>query len=169
MQHTGYSLIDENNNIIQSWYENLGFQSLPDNLILPNGDIVCAPSEDWQNDNYKLVKRYLVDNPPSVWHRSTSSEVVFDGTDVVETYVYPEVPNIVPQTVSPLQMRRALTELGLRTDVENAVETLDQDAKDAWQYATEIHRNNGIIANVATALNKTTEDIDNLFRLASTK
>jgi len=169
MQHTGYSLIDQNNNIIESWYENNGSRSIPDVIVLPNGDIINAPSVYETFGDYKLVKRFLVNEPPSVWHAHTSSTVEFNGTDVVETYVYPEAPNIVPQTVSPLQMRRALTELGLRTDVENAVETLDQDAKDAWQYATEIHRNNGIIAQVATALNKTTEDIDNLFRLASTK
>jgi hypothetical protein len=169
MQQTGYSLIDKDNNIIESWYENAGSRSKPDEIVLPNGDILAAPELYVENSGgYKLVKRFLVNEPPSEWYRHISSSVEFNGTDVVETYVFSETPNVVPQFVTPLQFRRALNQLDIRDDVETYVNTLSQDEKDAWEYATEFQRNNQIIANAAIALNKTSEEVDDLFRLAST-
>ncbi len=168
MQHTGFSLIDKENNIIESWYENAGYRSIPEIIILPNGDIVNAPSVYETFGNYKLVKRFLVDENPGMWFDHTSSTVEFDDTDVVETYIYPETPNVVPQSVTPLQFRRALNQLDLRTQIEQYVQTLDADSKDAWEYAISFERNNPIIASAAQALNKTIEEVDNLFRLAFT-
>jgi hypothetical protein len=168
MQQTGYSLIDKDDNIIQSWYENAGMRSKPDFIVLPNGDIVNAPDIYVFYEDYKLVKRFLVNNVPGQWYTHTSSTVVFDGTDVVETYVYPELPNVVPQSVSPLQFRKALNQMNMRTMIEDYVNTLDADSKDAWEYAISFERNNPIIASAAEALDKTTEEVDDLFRLAST-
>lgn len=84
--------------------------------------------------------------------------------------VTPAPPDIlpVPQSVSPLQFRRALNQLDLRTQIEQYVQTLDADSKDAWEYAISFERNNPIILSAAQTLNKTTEEVDDLFRLAST-
>lgn len=168
MQQTGYSLIDKDNNIIQSWYENNGMRSIPDVIVLPNDDIVNAPTVYENYGDYKLVKRFLVDNNPGIWYIHTSSTVEFNGTDVVETFVYPSEANIVPASVTPLQFRRALNQLNMRTLIEDYVKTLDVDSKDAWEYATIFERNNPIIISAAEALNKTSAEIDDLFRLAST-
>jgi len=168
MQQTGYSLIDKDNNIIESWYENAGMRSIPQIIVLPNGDILNAPVVYGVYGDYTLVKRFLVNESPGQWFRETSSVVEFNGTDVIETYVYPETPNVVPQSVTPLQFRRALNQLNLRTEIEQYVQTLDADSKDAWEYATVFERNNTIITNAAQVLNKTTEEVDDLFRLAST-
>jgi hypothetical protein len=67
----------------------------------------------------------------------------------------------------PLQFRRALNQLNLRTQIEQYVHTLDTDSKDAWEYATVFERNNPIITSATQALNKSTEEVDDLFRLAS--
>ena len=84
----------------------------------------------------------------------------------------PEAPNtpappFVPQVVTPLQARRAINAAGLRTAIEAAVAAADQDTKDAWEYATEIRRDNPIIAAMAASLNLTGEQIDDLFRAAA--
>lgn len=169
MQHTGYSLIDSNNNIVESWYENNGFRTAPEVIHIPNSDLVVhAPQLYTDYNGYKLVKRQLVNEKPSEWHRPISSTLLFDGTDVVETYVYPEEPNVVPQSVTPIQFRKALNQLNIRNEVDNYVSTLDQDSKDAWEYATSFDRGNPILAAAAVALNKTTKEVDDLFRLAST-
>lgn len=169
MQNTGFSLIDSDNNIVESWYENNGFRTAPEVIHIPNSDLVVhAPQLYTDYNGYKLVKRQLVNEKPSEWHRPISSTLLFDGTDVVETYVYPEEPNVVPQSVSPIQFRKALNQLNIRNEVDNYVGTLDQDSKDAWEYATSFDRGNPIILEATVALNKTTKEVDDLFRLAST-
>jgi len=73
---------------------------------------------------------------------------------------------LVPRSVSPLQMRRALTQTGLRDGVEAAVTQMDQDIRDAWEYAVEIQRDHPAILQLAAQMNKTPEEIDDLFVLA---
>jgi len=73
----------------------------------------------------------------------------------------------VPQSVSPWQMRRALNQLGLRAMVEAAVAAGDQDARDGWDYALEIRRDNPLLAGMASALGMTNAQLDDLFRLAA--
>lgn len=73
----------------------------------------------------------------------------------------------VPQSVTPWQMRRALNQLGLRAMVEAAVAAGDQDAKDGWDYALEIRRDNPLLAGMAQALGMTGAQLDDLFRLAA--
>lgn len=74
----------------------------------------------------------------------------------------------VPLSVTPLQFRKALNQMDMRTMIENYVNTLDADSKDAWEYAISFERNDPIIVKAAETLNKTKQEIDNLFRLAST-
>ena len=70
--------------------------------------------------------------------------------------------------VSPRQIRQALTKAGLRAQVEAAVANGDQDLKDWWEFATTFERSNPLVINMGLALNVTTEELDNLFVLAST-
>ena len=87
---------------------------------------------------------------------------------IIDTVLDPEtVPSPVPDRVSPLQMRRALSLAGLRDVVEAYVYTLDQDTKDAWEYATEIRRDSSFIAAGAIALDLSSEQLDELFRTAA--
>jgi hypothetical protein len=76
--------------------------------------------------------------------------------------------NAVPSVVTPYQMRRALRQIGLRDQVESFVNSQDEATQDAWHYALEVRRDNAILLAGATALGKTSADIDNLFRLAAT-
>ncbi len=80
----------------------------------------------------------------------------------------PDLPLPVPAIVTPRQLRLALNEAGLRANVEAAVAASDQTIRDAWEYALEFERADPLIISVATALGLTTDDIDAMFRRAST-
>jgi hypothetical protein len=70
-------------------------------------------------------------------------------------------------SVTPLQMRRALNASNLRDAVEAAVAAAPQDVRDAWEFATEIRRNDALLISLATALGKSDADLDILFQLAA--
>ena len=76
-------------------------------------------------------------------------------------------PPPVPESVTPLQMRKALRHLGLKTTVDAYVATLDEEAAEEWEYALAIERTNPQIGKAVTAMGWTTEQTDDLFRLAA--
>lgn len=73
----------------------------------------------------------------------------------------------VPFSVTPLQMRKALRASGLHSLVLTYVAGLDEEAQEAWEYATVIERGNPLIVSAAQSLGKTEEEIDTMFRLAA--
>jgi len=77
--------------------------------------------------------------------------------------------NPVPTSVSPMQIRLALNQLGLRQIIEDAVASGSQDLKDMWEFATEFKRDYPLIIQLGIDLEITPEEIDNIFRLAGTK
>jgi len=72
----------------------------------------------------------------------------------------------VPHSVSPLQMRRALNQLGLRATLETAVAASTQDVRDAWEFGLEVRRNNALVTGMAAQMGMTDAQVDDLFRLA---
>jgi uncharacterized protein YidB (DUF937 family) len=74
----------------------------------------------------------------------------------------------VPAGVSPLQARRALIQAGLRQTVEDWIAMQPLDARDAWDYATQIRRDDSVLAAAAAALGLSDAEIDDLFTLAAT-
>ena len=71
-----------------------------------------------------------------------------------------------PTTVTPLQMRRALRQLGLKQTVDAFVATLDEEVQEAWEYCTEVSRDDPLIVMASAALGMSEEDVANLFRVA---
>jgi len=80
---------------------------------------------------------------------------------------HPDEPPPVPQSVTPLQMRKALRQLGLKATVDAYVATLDEESAEEWEYALAIERTNPQIGKAVTAMGWTTEQTDDLFRLAA--
>ena len=138
----------------------------------------------------KLAVKLYGQNPqgiPSEWPKEIKQDVetlpigydlLFESWDALNAYrsehqaAYEawEVAQTVapvPQSVTPWQMRRALNQLGLRAMVEAAVAAGDQDAKDGWDYALEIRRDNPLLAGMGAALGMTDAQLDGLFRLAA--
>ena len=72
----------------------------------------------------------------------------------------------VPDRVSARQARLALIGAGLIGVVEAAVAGLSAYDRAEWEYATEIRRDHPLIASLGVALSLSTEDIDDLFRIA---
>lgn len=69
---------------------------------------------------------------------------------------------------TPFQGRMALSDAGLLANVETAVAAADEKTKVAWEYALEWKRSSPLIATLATALNMTEIQIDDLFKNAAT-
>lgn len=77
-------------------------------------------------------------------------------------------PAPVPSSASPLQIRKALRQMGLKAAIDTFIAGQDEEVQEAWEYAVQIDRDNALIAAAAAQLNKTEADIDDLFRLAVT-
>lgn len=79
----------------------------------------------------------------------------------------PEPPPVIPTVVSARQIRQALTQANLRTTVENAVASGSQDLKDWYEFSTEFMRSHPQVIALATQLNITDAQLDNLWTLAN--
>lgn len=86
----------------------------------------------------------------------------------VTPVIDPPAPPPVPSGVTPRQARMALTQVGLRAQVEQAVAAASQDVKDTWEFSVQVERDNPVLAALARQLNLTPEQVDDLFRLAAT-
>jgi hypothetical protein len=79
----------------------------------------------------------------------------------------PPAPAPVPESVSPRQIRQALTQVGLRSVIEESINGGDQNAKDWYEYATSFERKHPIVLGMAQALGITEQQLDDLWRLAA--
>lgn len=82
---------------------------------------------------------------------------------------------VVPSYVTPRQIRLALIVSGNQSILDNITSILAQlpepnksIATITWEYSTEIYRSNPILNQLTPMLGLTSEDVDNLFILAST-
>lgn len=66
-------------------------------------------------------------------------------------------------SISPRQIRQALTAAGLRSAVESAVAAGDQDLKDWWEYATTFERDHPKVLAMAQALGVNDAQLDALW------
>lgn len=69
-------------------------------------------------------------------------------------------------SVSPRQIRQALTQSNKRSEVEAAVASSDQDTKDWWNCATSFEENHPKVLEMCTALGITDEQRHGIFVLA---
>jgi len=76
-------------------------------------------------------------------------------------------PEPVPQRVSALQARRALLAADMLDQVEAAIARQPRAVQITWEYATEIHRDDPMLIEVAQAIGLNTNTLDDLFRAAA--
>lgn len=77
----------------------------------------------------------------------------------------------VPDSVTPLQARLALLQMGLLAQVESAVQAAEEaspQTRIAWEYTLEIRRASPFIAAIGPSLGLSDSQIDDIFRLAAT-
>jgi hypothetical protein len=72
----------------------------------------------------------------------------------------------VPESVTPLQARKALRAAGLLQQVEEAIAAAGEEAQEEWDFALEVRRDHALLNTIATDLNLDSEGIDGLFRSA---
>lgn len=72
----------------------------------------------------------------------------------------------IPQSVSPRQIRQALTTAGLRAAVETAIAGGSQDLKDWYEFSTAFERTHPAVIAMATSLGVSDVGLDDLFILA---
>ena len=70
--------------------------------------------------------------------------------------------------VGPLQLRRALRQVGWMGDLKTYMTTAPEEIQEAWEYATEIPRLDPLVLAVQTQFQKTDQEMDQLFELAQT-
>ena len=68
---------------------------------------------------------------------------------------------------TPFQGRVALSNAGLLTQVQTAINAADEKTKLAWEYATEWRRNSPMITELGAALSLSDQQIDDLFKSAA--
>jgi hypothetical protein len=96
-------------------------------------------------------------------HAAATAGLVHNGPVIL-----PEPEPVVPSEVGPLQIRKALRAAGLKALVDQFLESLSEEQREEWEYATVVRRDNGTLNQAATLLGKTSREIDDLFRLAAT-
>ncbi len=73
----------------------------------------------------------------------------------------------VPEEVTDLQIRKALSAAGMRDAVEALVAASNIEVRDEWERRLVFRRNNALLNTKAGQLGLTSEDVDNLFRAAA--
>lgn len=71
-------------------------------------------------------------------------------------------------SVTPRQMRQALTQMGLRKPVEDAIKSADQDLQDWWEYSNAFERERPQVVAMAASLGVSDAQLDALWVLAAT-
>lgn len=83
----------------------------------------------------------------------------------------PQVPAVVPAAISMRQARLALLQAGLLATVNSTIAgmagTAGESARIEWEYATEVRRDNQLVAALAPTLTLTDAQIDALFVAAA--
>ena len=92
----------------------------------------------------------------------------FSGlVDGVWTVRSPAAPTPVPRSVTPLQARKALRAAGMLDTVNEWMAQQAEEVREIWEYALTIERDNPTLADAATAMGLTEEQMDALFVAAS--
>lgn len=87
----------------------------------------------------------------------------YDG----ETFAEPVIVTPAPASVTPLQIRKALRQVGLKEAVDAMLANVPEEVAEEWEYATAIDRDNPTLQAAAQGLQMSEEQVDDLFRLAA--
>jgi hypothetical protein len=124
-------------------------------------------------DGIKIMKYYKQNNEVYAYELDGSQDHLIGDkvamtVEEVEAHLNPPVVVIAPTVITPLQARLALSQIGLRHQIEDSMLTATQDIKDFYEFALEWRRDNAQLMAMATSLGMDSVAIDNFFLLAST-
>ena len=79
------------------------------------------------------------------------------------TLEYVAPPPVVPQSVTPRQVRLVLLAQGLLASVEAMIAEQDEATQITWKYASEFRRDDTLLNQLAINLNLTAQQLDDFF------
>jgi hypothetical protein len=168
MEQIGYSLIDAGGNEITAYGNIKGQLPSPPAIInLPNHDRVHCPAVGGQYQSWRLVERWLDDEPPSPWHNAIGRSIAFDGSKTIVTVAYEETPSIVPVGLTAQELQLELLRIGKLDEIEAAMAAAGGTIKIGWKKATAIERSDALATAIAEALGYDSKQMDELFRQAA--
>jgi hypothetical protein len=71
-----------------------------------------------------------------------------------------------PKIISPKQIRKGLSRIGLRNNIESFIENGNQDLKDWWEYSESFLDNDPELIEIMKQLNVSESQLKDLFELA---
>jgi hypothetical protein len=77
------------------------------------------------------------------------------------------LPVVIPQSITPRQIRLQLSAIGMRQAVEDYVASASLEIKDWWEFSLAYERNAPLLVEAATTLGMTSEQLDQFFIEAS--
>lgn len=128
-------------------------------------------TELWSAEDLEGIGVFLVDPAPAPNPKIVVKGYSFQRIDGKLTQVLDiEIPeaNTLEMRATARQIRLAMNQLGLRDEIETYVASQSIDVRDSWQYTTEFAISHPFIIGAKEQLNKTDEDLFNLFSLAQT-
>lgn len=137
MEQVGYQLIEiVTSQVIQSWGGIWGqCPGVPNPILLPNGDQLCAPEINVEYSGY-ILKPWMMDQPPTP----------------------------IPQQIPMWAVRTILQNDNLFDEAQAAITASSDNAlKNVWEYGNYADRDSKAIASLAATLNLTDAQVDQMF------
>ena len=136
---------------IRKEFPNTSFPRVIQQEHLPEGYVIVSYGTPPELDENQVAVPSVVAEIDGVWQY---------------TYTVADVQPSVPDSITMRQARLQLLSAGLLDTINQALAT-NPAAQIEWEYATEVFRNNPLIASVQEQLSMTDEQIDQLFIAAS--
>ena len=148
--------------------------SFPVPFMAPDGYAYVFPAPQ---PSYNPVTQRVQASTPELtnlghWERRWEVAELFETQEEKDAAIAADIEAkrvaAIPASVSPRQIRQALTRAGLRASVEAAVAAGDQDTKDWYEFATEFRRDSPVVTGLGLALGVSDLQLDDLWTLAGT-
>jgi hypothetical protein len=132
------------------------FSRVDDNNVFISSRVGDEFSTWSKNELKGVTPPTVVDNTYYQWN----------GSDWVALSEYPkqkQMPETIPQSITPRQIRLQLSAIGMRQAVEDYVASASLEIKDWWEFSLAYERNAPLLVEAATTLGMTSEQLDQFF------
>jgi len=152
-------------------------KDIPEDIMI--SEYVNRPlSDDQLVEVTKFYSSYPREPEVKPMFNEATEKLVENGTEVIYGLTYKKYEVIaltqtelearyrasIPQSIDPRQIRKQLTNMGLRQTAESIIsESDDYDLKDWWEYSLEYQRNHPVLALFASQMNLTDAQLDDMF------
>lgn len=126
----------------------------------------------WSAEDLAVLKLFVPADADPIPEGKVSTGTTVRRVSGVVKFVHDleDAPVAGPQPITMRQVRLALLQAGLLSNVEAAIAALPEPERTAahieWEYATEMKRDHTLISTLAVGLGLSAEQIDNLFQAA---